>query len=178
MTFLKYLIIIIFFQALCVACANSGVSNNIISPLTVTIEAEQGFKNKGEQRFTIEERDFYSNGAAIKIAGSAPVDSMGKVQYELNSKLTPGVYDLVVHYVDENDGHSLVNIYIGKQKYTIVFDEDTESGFESAANMRSALIKSVNINENDNMLVQGQVSRYQSDHKELVRIDKFVFTSR
>ncbi len=164
---------------MCILSIGATSTTSASSPnKPITIEAELGFKNIGEQNFILEERPFYSGGAAIKINGSAPVGSKAKVHYNLSSRLKTGQYDLMIHYIDENDGHSPVNIYIGNQVYKIIFDEETESGFESEANQRSALISSVRINKNDDMIIEGEVSRYNSEHKELVRLDKFVFISK
>lgn len=153
------------------ACQTAALPNN-----TIRLEAETGFTNLADVPFEREERDFYSGGAVILIGGAAEIGASGLIEYDLSGRVPPGTYRLKVTYNDENDGHSPVMIWLDDQSFSFVMDAATLSAFPNPENQRSAQFKSVAVGEASVLRVRGTVDRYQSEHRELVRLDYFEFT--
>lgn len=154
-----------------VACQHSAHANE---PLR--IEAENSFKNIGDQKFGLEEGVFYSGGMAILIQGAAPIGKSGTVEYDLSQQVPKGVYNVSIHYNDENDGHSPVAVMLDDQTYSFVMNAATPSAFSSADNQRSTTFKNVVVTQSSKLRITGTVHRYESEHRELVRLDYFTFT--
>ena len=63
-------------------------------------------------------------------SGGQVVYRWGTGNYELSSPATSGSYEVVLGYVDESDGQSTINVYIGDSDVAIaswMLDEDTDS---------------------------------------------------
>ena len=54
-------------------------------------------------------------------------------------------------------------------------DANTNSAFADIDNQRSTVFNNVIVSENALLKISGTAHRYQSEHKELVRLDAFVF---
>jgi len=145
---------------------------------TITIEAELGFQNTGDQQFSVESNSFYSKAAAIKLPGNASVGASGTVEYSLDGIVSPGVYIVTVYYNDENDGHSPVQLRINSQSFDFEMAANTPSAFAAAENQRQTSFSNVVVKPSDVLSIQGWVHRYNSEHKELVRLDKITFTKQ
>jgi hypothetical protein len=136
----------------------NGCQSTSPTPLfSVTLEAEIGFTNIGEYAFVTENEDFYSGGQAILIS-SAPIGGRG-----------------TAHYFDENDGHSPVDIILGAQTARFVMDAPTPSSFADPRNAREFTMKAITVAAGDTLTLTGEVSQFESEHREFVRIDSIVF---
>lgn len=142
----------------------------------IRLEAETGFKNDALGYFVTEDADFYSGGKVIMLSGRVPVGGSGSVTYDLAPKVPPGIYALTVHYNDENDGHAPIDIWIDDQKVSFTMDADTPSAFADIKNQRSITFENLRVKKASTLKVKGTVHRYQSEHKELVRLDYFEFS--
>lgn len=142
----------------------------------IRLEAEVGYKNSFNDYFEKEDAAFYSGGAAVMISGRVPVGRSGTIEYDLQSRISPGVYSLTVQYNDENDGHSPVDIWVDDQQFSFVMNADTSSAFADIGNQRRIRFDNVHVKKGSTLKVRGTVHRYKSEHKELVRLDYFEFT--
>jgi hypothetical protein len=153
----------------------NGCQSTSPTPLfSVTLEAEIGFTNIGEYAFVTENEDFYSGGQAILIS-SAPIGGRGTAHYNLSPKIRPGAYNVTIHYFDENDGHSPVDIILGAQTARFVMDAPTPSSFADPRNAREFTMKAITVAAGDTLTLTGEVSQFESEHIEFVRIDSIVF---
>lgn len=162
--------------ALCAtALAVSGCQHSTANGTSIQIEAENGFRNIGAHSFQEENADFYSNGTVIMLSGSTPVGGSGAVEYDLAGIVRPGTYSFTLHYYDENDGHSPVRLTVGDQSFEFVMNAATPSAFQAIENRRATTFDNVIVKTGSVLRIEGVVDRYNSEHKELVRLDYFVF---
>jgi len=154
----------------------TGCQTMAASPsLLIILEAETGFSNIGEYPFVVEDENFYS-GEQVILISSAPIGGQGTAQYSLTPVVRPGVYDVTIHYFVENDGHSPVDVTLGAHMARFVMDAPTPSSFADPRNAREFTMNDVTVAVGDTLTVTGEVSQFESEHREFVRIDRFVFT--
>ncbi|MEO9601221.1 hypothetical protein [Parasphingorhabdus sp.] len=86
--------------------------------------------------------------------------------------------DLVISIISKtkNDERSLVEISIGNQSLEYHMDTATASGFEAPENSRQHSFENILIDRSNSLKLTGTASRFESEHKELVRIDKLEFS--
>ena len=158
----------------CICMSSCQVPEMASDP--IRLEAEMGYENIVQNYFEVEKAEFYSGGGAVMMSGRVPVGGSGTIEYRLTPHIPPGIYTLNVKYNDENDGHSPVKIEVDGQVFSFVMDANTSSGFADISNQRQVEFKNVRVKEGSILRVTGTVHRYESEHKELVRLDYFEFS--
>ncbi|MEK3722849.1 carboxypeptidase regulatory-like domain-containing protein [Paenibacillus sp. FSL H8-0034] len=113
--------------------------------------------------YTVEDQPVASGGKVIKVTGTGTADKL----FDKNT----GIYDVIVHYFDENDGNAAYKLLVnGSQVDAWIANQDLGSGSVSDISRTTRLISGIHLKPWDEVRIEGA-----SQGSEAARIDKIEF---
>ncbi|WP_165452412.1 carboxypeptidase regulatory-like domain-containing protein [Paenibacillus thalictri] len=113
--------------------------------------------------YTVEDQPIASGGKVIKVTGTGTADQL----FDRNT----GIYDVIVHYFDENDGNASYKLFVnGSQVDAWIANQDLGSASVSDNSRTTRLIPGVLLKQWDEVRIEGT-----SQASEAARIDKIEY---